>query len=61
MKNKEKIIEVLDKISEDAKNDAKHFDGKEFNGRNVAEYLGNLGASISALSNIIKIIVKDKP
>lgn len=58
MKNKEGVIKVLEMISTDAKNDAKHFDGKEFNGRNVAEYLGSLGASISALSEIVKRIVK---
>ena len=58
--NKDKIIQVLDVISKDAENDAKNFDGKEFNGKNVAEYLGNHGASISSLAEILKKFIEEK-
>lgn len=37
--------------------DAKYFDGKEFNGKNVAQYFGNQGAAIAALARIIKDVV----
>ncbi len=48
-----KDIKVLKMIRQDMENDAKNFDGKEFNGRNVGEYFGHHGAAISALANII--------
>ena len=57
MKNK---IKVLETIAEDMKNDAKKFDGRPFNGNNVAEYFGNHGAAIAALANIIKSILMDE-
>lgn len=53
-------IKVLEMIANDAEQDAKDFDGKPFNGRNVAEYFGNHGASIAALANIVKSILEDK-
>lgn len=59
--DKDKAIKTLDMIAEDAKNDAKSFDGKPFTGRTVGEYFGNHGASISALAKIMKLILeKDK-
>jgi hypothetical protein len=48
------VTEVLDMIATDMKNDAKNFDGKPFNGRTVAEYLGHQGAAIATLAKIIK-------
>ena len=57
MKNnmsKEKLVEVLDMIAEDMRNDAKEFDGRPFDGRTVAEYFGKQGAAITALAHIIK-------
>lgn len=53
-------IEVCKKIAEDAKNDATQFDGKPFNGRTVAEYFGNHGASIAALADLVKSILEDQ-
>lgn len=49
-----KEIEVLGMIAKDMKNDAANFDGLPFNGKTVAEYLGNLGAAIAALADIVK-------
>ena len=54
----DKRIKVLSMIADDMKNDAKNFDGKQFNGKTVAEYFGNQGAAIAALANIIKSIIE---
>ena len=56
---KEKIIEVLEMIAKDMKNDAREFDGKPFTGKTVAEYFGYQGAAIASLAEIIKDIVKN--
>lgn len=40
-------------IAIDMMADAEAFDGKPFNGRTVAEYLGNLGAAVAALADIL--------
>jgi len=48
--NKEKVLEVLQMIADDQKNDSANFDGQPFNGRTVAEYFGNQGAAIAALA-----------
>ena len=52
-------VNICETIANDMKNDAKNFDGKEFNGRNVAEYFGNHGAAIAALANMIKELYKE--
>jgi len=57
---KEKIVKTLEMIAEDAENDAKNFDGQPFTGKTVGTYMGNHGASISALANIVKELVEDK-
>ncbi|MFQ5786495.1 MAG: hypothetical protein ACE5H1_00795 [Thermodesulfobacteriota bacterium] len=57
---KEKIIKVMEMIAEDTENDAKNFDGKEFNGKNVATYFGNHGAAIKAVADAVKEILKYK-
>ena len=49
-------IKVLEMIAKDMKDDATNFDGREFNGKNVAEYCANQGAAIAALADIIKAI-----
>lgn len=59
--NKQKMIEVCSDIAADAKHDATEFDGKEFNGKNVAEYFGNHGASIAALANMVKALIEEPP
>lgn len=58
---KERMIEVLEMITNDMKNDAAKFDGQPFNGKTVGTNLGNQGAAISALANIVKIIVDKTP
>lgn len=57
--DKKRTLEVLEMIKDDAEKDAKEFDGKPFNGRTVAEYIGNHGAAIAALANIVTELVKD--
>lgn len=56
--HKARMIEVLGRIAQDAKDDANEFDGKPFTGKTVAEYFGRHGASIAALANIIKEILE---
>ena len=53
-----KAIKVCETIAEDMKSDASNFDGKPFNGRNVAEYFGNQGAAIAGLSRILKTLIE---
>lgn len=58
--NKKRLIEVCELIVQDVKNDAKEFDGKEFNGKNVATYFGRQGAAIGALADIIREVLKEE-
>ena len=60
MRDRIKIIKTLGMIAQDMADDAKNFDGKEFNGRNVATYFGNQGAAIAALANIVKQIIEQE-
>lgn len=55
-----RLIEICESVSSDMEKDAKEFDGKPFDGKTVATYFGNQGAAISALSNIIKEILKEE-
>ena len=59
MKNKERVLEVLDMIRKDAERDASQFDGKPFCGKTCGEYMGNHGAAIAALADIVKSIVEE--
>ena len=52
-------IEALQMIAADMQADAINFNGREFNGRNVAEYLGNLGAAIAAIAIILQKHLED--
>ena len=52
MTDKEKMIEVLEEIATDMKNDAARFDGQPFTGKTVGEYFGYQGAAIAALAKI---------
>ena len=56
----DKRIKVLETIAKDMESDAKNLDGKPFTGKTVGEYLGNQGAAIAALADIIKSIL-DRP
>lgn len=47
-------------IAEDMKNDAKEFDNQPFNGRTVAEYLGRLGAAVSAIAGILNMEISER-
>ncbi len=49
-------IGILKEIAEDMKKDAKHYEGRPFNGREVAQYFGKQGAAIAALANILSSI-----
>ncbi len=51
-------IELLEMIAKDMATDAREFDGRPFNGKTVAEYLGNQGAAIAALANIVKSMLE---
>ncbi len=59
MKLKERLIEICVQVAEDAENDTRCFDGKPFNGKTVGEYFGYQAASIKALAEVIKEIVKN--
>lgn len=56
--NNKKVINILRMIEDDMKEDAENFDGRPFNGRTIAEYLGNQGVAISILASIINLIIK---
>jgi len=57
----DKRIKILSMIAADMESDAKHFDGKEFNGKNVKAYFDNQGAAIAALAGIIETILDGTP
>lgn len=56
---KKKTIEVLRMIAQDAESDAREFDGKPFTGKTVGTYLGNHGASIASLAEILQEIIEE--
>ena len=58
MRDKKRMLEVCEQISKDVENDARTFDGKPFNGRIMAEYMGNHGAAIKALADILSEVIK---
>ena len=55
--DREKIVKILNMIAEDMESDAREYEGKPFNGKNVAEYFGKQGAAIASLADIIKEII----
>ena len=57
--DKQKVLNVLSLIEHDQRNDAAEFDGKPFNGRTVATYFGNQGASIAALAQILQDVIQE--
>jgi len=58
MKDKVKILELLTMIKEDVENDVNHFEGQQFNGRNVAVQFGKLSACVVGLAHVITAIVE---
>ena len=57
--NKERILEVLDMIVEDAENDISESEGQPFTGHNVHVLMGKQAAAIVALANIVKEIINN--
>lgn len=60
MSDEDRRKKVLEQIAQDMQDDATNFDGKPFNGKNVAEYFGNQGAAIAALANIVKSLLPEQ-
>jgi hypothetical protein len=58
--DKIKLINTLNMVAQDMKDDAAKFDGQPFTGRTVGEYFRNHGAAISALAKIIKTILEQE-
>ena len=56
---RDKIIKIMSMVAQDTEEDSKNFDGKEFNGKNVATYFGNHGAAIQAVADAVKSILED--
>ena len=56
-----KILGILKMIQDDMANDAKDFDGKPFNGKTVATYLGYQGAAIASLAKILHKLIEENP
>ena len=56
---RKRLIKCMRMVAKDVEQDAENFDGKEFNGKNVAEYFGNQGAAIKAVANTLKEILED--
>jgi len=51
-------VKRMEMIISDMKEDARRFDGQEFNGKTVAEYFGCQGATIAALADTIKFLLE---
>lgn len=56
---KEKLIEVLLMVAEDAEKDTNDFDGQPFTGKTVGTYMGYHAASIKTLAGIVKELLED--
>ena len=57
---RERVLNVLAMIVEDAEDDAKKLDGQPFDGRTVATNLGQMYASIQALAKIVKTDIESR-
>lgn len=57
---KERILQVLTMISEDAEKDVMEFEGKPFTGRSVATFNGKQNAMIKTLTDIVKEVLLDQ-
>jgi hypothetical protein len=54
----ERRRQILAAIAEDMAADAQRFDGQPLTGRTVAEYMGQHGAAIAALANIVADLLR---
>lgn len=56
---KERAIEILKMVAEDVENDAANFDGQPFTGKTMATYMGNHGAAIAAIANVVREMIEE--
>lgn len=56
---RKEIIEKLDLIAQDQKDDAVKFEGLPCDGITLAEYFAHQGAAIAALAKIIKALIEE--
>ena len=45
-------------VAEDMEKDATDFDGKPFTGKTLGEYMGNQGAAIAAVANVLREMIE---
>lgn len=57
---KEQMIEVLKMVSDDVERDAAEFDGQPFTGKTMATYMGNHGAAIAAVANVLREVLENQ-
>ncbi len=53
----DRLITICESVSADVENDAREFDGRAFDGKTVATYVGYHGAAIKALSDVMKAML----
>lgn len=59
--NTSRIIEVMKEVAKDVEKDAADFDGRPFDGKTVAAYMGNHGAAIQAIAKAVVEILESTP
>lgn len=59
-KRRQKRLEVARQIAIDAEQDAIKLDGRPFNGKEVAESMGEILAQVHALSNIVVSMLEEQ-
>ena len=59
MADKERLLKVLEMIAADALKDATKFDGQPFTGKLCGAYMGNHGAAIASLAEIMRDHIKN--
>ena len=57
--SRESLIETLDIIIEDMKNDAASMDKAPFDGRTVGEYFGKTMAGVAGVANLLKLHLEE--
>lgn len=58
---KRKMIDSLKMVAADVEADVRHFDGKPFDGRTVAEYFGYQAAAIKAIAEVVIELLENEP
>jgi hypothetical protein len=54
-----KMQHICGLIATDMKDDSVRFEGQPFTGKTVAAYLGNLGAAVASLANMLHQLIED--